>query len=93
MRFFSYDPDGNRFELHETAEEARSAAAESIRLSVAYSESRGCHMPTDDICWGEVRERCDVDDGCQLRAPEDEERVPGEYREVVFGTGIVEAKR
>lgn len=60
MRFFSYDPLGDDFVLHATAEEAKKAAQEAIHNSLDGGE--WCEE-VEHICWGEVREhstQCNV---------------------------------
>lgn len=54
-RYFSYDPNGSGFKLHDTAAEARQEAeagfAEEKRLA-----AKGWWPDTESICWGEVKQ-------------------------------------
>jgi hypothetical protein len=59
-RYFSYDPDGDDFKTHATAEEAKQAAQDAIDISIDGNEWAEF---VDQICWGEIREQstqCDV---------------------------------
>lgn len=55
-RFFSHDPNGNGFDLHDTAEEAQK---EAERCMDAYREDAADSGWDDNVtlvCWGEVRQ-------------------------------------
>ena len=56
MKYFSYDPEGDGFELHNTAEEARRAANVGIDCAREWS-CEGWDDSVEHICWGEVKER------------------------------------
>lgn len=55
MKYFSYDPEGDGFTLHNTAEEAQQAAEVDISC---YRDM--AHEGWDDsihqVCWGELRQ-------------------------------------
>ena len=52
--FFSYDPEGDGFLTHATAEEAEKAARDALDANRdAAAEGGWCEEPTE-ICWGEV---------------------------------------
>lgn len=54
MKYFSYSPDF-AFELHDTAEEARTAAQDALDELRADSPD-GWSPDVDLICWGEVKQ-------------------------------------
>lgn len=55
MKYFSYDPEGDGFTLHKTAEEAKKAAEDDISC---YRDM--AHEGWDDsihqVCWGELKQ-------------------------------------
>lgn len=55
-RFFSFDPNGDGFVTHETAEEAEKAAKESLDSERAEASSDGWSDEASRICWGELRQ-------------------------------------
>lgn len=55
MKYFSYDPEGDGFELHTTAEEARKAAEIGINCAREYA-CEGWDDSVEQICWGEINE-------------------------------------
>jgi hypothetical protein len=56
MKYFSYDPEGDGFTLHDTAEDARKAS--EIDLS-CYKDnaSEGWSDGVSHVCWGELKQR------------------------------------
>lgn len=68
-KFFTYDPTGDGFSEHSSAEEAR-ASCQSILYEVLSD-----HYDEDDvafICWGEIKGRVVLKD---KREPTEEEKV------------------
>lgn len=56
MRYFSYDPNGNGFELHKTGEEAKKVADDALGYERGEA-SEGWDDNVDQICWGELKQR------------------------------------
>ena len=55
MKYFSYDPEGDGFTLHKTAEEARIAAEVDLschRDNAHEGWSDSVHL----VCWGELKQ-------------------------------------
>ena len=59
-KFFSYCPDEG-FETHNTAEEAKKAADDSID-SFRDNAEDGWSEEVDQVCWGEVKEQSTMGD-------------------------------
>lgn len=56
-RFFSYDPDGDYFETHATAEDARLKAKEALHTEAELATEGGeWGERVGEICWGEIRQ-------------------------------------
>lgn len=55
-RFFSYDPQGNGIQFHDTAEEAEKAAEDALDVYREDASDNGWDENAGDICWGEVRQ-------------------------------------
>lgn len=79
--FFSYDPEGDGFTVHETAEDAKKAACDSLDWSRDDAADGGWLDEPTGICWGEVMGRvvetsrksaCDYLQ-CELGCTEDHE--------------------
>ncbi|MWP48577.1 MULTISPECIES: hypothetical protein [unclassified Gilliamella] len=51
MKYFTYDHNGNGFEYHKTAEEAKKYAEESLDFYLQNDDENNV-----DICWGEIKE-------------------------------------
>lgn len=54
-RFFSYDPD-NGFELHDTAEEAKSECEKAFGYCQDEAAGDGWPENVGQVCWGEIKE-------------------------------------
>jgi hypothetical protein len=55
MKYFSYDPEGDGFTLHNTADEARKAA--ELDLSCHRDDAtEGWSDSVESVCWGELRQ-------------------------------------
>lgn len=70
MKFFSCVPNGNGFMLHETMEEARNKAAETLDFCRKETGFAGWAEEVPEICWGEVRERVEAVTEISESAPE-----------------------
>ena len=57
MKYFSYDPEGNGFEFHNTPEEAKLAAENSLASSRDFAIDYGWDDSVTLILWGEIKER------------------------------------
>jgi hypothetical protein len=56
-RFFSYDPDGDYFEFHETAEEAHAKAESALHTEAELATENGeWGERVREICWGEIKQ-------------------------------------
>lgn len=55
-RFWSYDPFGDGFDTHPTAEAARAAAEASLTWAAEQAASEGWPDETNAICWGPIAE-------------------------------------
>lgn len=55
-RFFSYDPNGDGFTTHDTAEEAEKAAKEGLDAEREEAREDGWSDEASRICWGELRQ-------------------------------------
>lgn len=68
MRFFSYDPEGDGFELHETLDEAVEGAEYSLNCSV---DSDGFEEDViTGICCGEIKASVVIENRRELTAQE-----------------------
>jgi hypothetical protein len=67
---FSFDPEGDGFEFHDTADEALSAVE-----AVVASFSEGLPEDPGSVCWGEVRERMTCVERWSAEDTEDESRA------------------
>jgi len=56
MKYFSYDPNGEGFQLHKTEQEAREEAANAIDEERKHAVSEGWNEEVTEICWGEIKE-------------------------------------
>ena len=52
MKYFSYDPQGDGFDFHETAEQARDQAQQCIQIYL----DDGWDDMVEQVCWGEIKE-------------------------------------
>ena len=57
MTWFSYDPEGDGFDFHDSEEEAKAKATRGFELTCEYAGSDGWPENPTDICWGRVIER------------------------------------
>ena len=55
MKYFSYDPEGDGFTLHNTAEEAKQAAENDLSQHREWS-CEGWSDSVLDVCWGEIKQ-------------------------------------
>ena len=55
-KYFSYDPEGDGFTLHNTAEEAKNAAEADLSCHRDMA-SEGWSDSVSFVCWGEVKQR------------------------------------
>lgn len=55
MKYFSYDPEGDGFTLHNTAEEAKQAAENDLACHREWS-CEGWSDSVSDVCWGEIKQ-------------------------------------
>lgn len=53
MKFFSFDPNGDGFQFHDTAEEAREVAENALACESDVA-SDGWDESMEAICWGKV---------------------------------------
>jgi hypothetical protein len=56
MKYFSYDPTGYGFELHETREEAKKAANDALDYEKREAVFGGWDDNVTKICWGELKQ-------------------------------------
>ncbi len=56
-QWFSYDPEGNGFEFHDTAEKAKARADGALGEAEGAAYDGGWEENVTDICWGQVSER------------------------------------
>ena len=56
MKYFSYDPEGDGFTLHKTAEEAKEAADDALACYREYA-CEGWDDSVHQVCWGEIKQR------------------------------------
>jgi hypothetical protein len=56
MKYFSYDPEGDGFTLHATAEEAQKAAEADLSC-YRDNASEGWSDSVDQVCWGELKQK------------------------------------
>jgi hypothetical protein len=56
-RWFSYDPDNNGFEIHDTEAAARKTAEEAISYEKEEASSGGWSDSVTQICWGKVAQK------------------------------------
>ena len=56
MKFFSYDPEGDGFTLHATAEEAQAAADNDISCHREFA-CEGWSDSIQHVCWGELKQK------------------------------------
>ena len=54
--YFSYDPEGDGFTIHRTAEEAKRHAEADLDATRDYA-CEGWSDSVEHICWGEIKER------------------------------------
>lgn len=59
-QYFSYEPD-NGIEFHDSADEARDAAAERLSEAAHAAQDTGWDDSEGDICWGEVLGRVETE--------------------------------
>lgn len=57
MKYFTYDHRANEFEYHNTAEEAKKYAEESLDFYV-----NNDNHDMIDVCWGEIKESVHAND-------------------------------
>lgn len=55
-KYFSYDPNGDGFVLHDTAEAARAEAAAGLDAARLNAMTNGWGEEDEDICWGEIHQ-------------------------------------
>lgn len=55
MKYFSYDPEGNGFTLHKTAEEAKNHAEDDLACH-RDNASEGWSDSVEHVCWGELKQ-------------------------------------
>ena len=55
MKYFSYDPEGDGFTLHATAEEAQKHAENDLACH-RDNASEGWSDSVEHVCWGEVKQ-------------------------------------
>lgn len=55
MKYFSYDPEGDGFTLHNTAEEAKKHAEDDLSCH-RDNASEGWSDSVEHVCWGEVKQ-------------------------------------
>ena len=55
MKYFSYDPEGDGFTLHATADEAQKAA-EAYLSCHRDNASEGWSDSVNQVCWGELKQ-------------------------------------
>jgi hypothetical protein len=56
MKYFSYDPNGDGFSLHNTADDAKKAAENALREEEINAGDEGWNEDVYRICWGEITE-------------------------------------
>jgi hypothetical protein len=56
MEYFSYDPNGDGFSLHKTAEDAKKAAETALNEEAINAGDDGWSDEVTQICWGEIKE-------------------------------------
>lgn len=56
MKYFSYDPEGDGFTLHATAEEAQKHAENDLACHREFSCEGWCDS-VQQVCWGEIKQR------------------------------------
>ncbi len=54
--YFSYDPEGDGFTIHNTAEEAKKASEADLDCTRDYASDDGWSDSVCHICWGEIKE-------------------------------------
>lgn len=68
MKYFTYDHNGNGFELYETKEEAKSDAKQLLDYYL-----KNDNHDLVDICWGEIKESVHSNDAAlELKAIEEQ---------------------
>lgn len=55
MKYFSYDPEGDGFTFHNTAEEAKKSAEDDLSGYRDYS-CDGWDDSVSSVCWGEIKQ-------------------------------------
>lgn len=55
MKYFSYDPEGDGFTLHNTAEEARKHAEDDLSCH-RDNACEGWSDSVHQVCWGELKQ-------------------------------------
>lgn len=55
MKYFSYDPEGDGFTLHKTAEEAKNHAEDDLACH-RDNASEGWSDSVEHVCWGELKQ-------------------------------------
>ena len=55
MKYFSYDPEGDGFTIHKTAEEAQKHAENDLDCHREFA-CEGWSDSVEQVCWGEIKE-------------------------------------
>lgn len=55
MKYFSYDPEGDGFTLHNAAEEAKQAAEDGLSCYRDFA-CEGWSDSVGHVCWGEIKQ-------------------------------------
>lgn len=56
MKYFSYDPNGDGFSFHDSADEAKEAAEKALGEERDSACNCGWNDNVTEICWGEIKE-------------------------------------